>query len=155
MKLSLALLLLVSAVPLRADDAAPKGKAVPRLADLVCRVEKRISEVYPGDLSGTLDIDSLELQENRSGGRDKPISEPREDKAVDERCGKVVSPLADNYNYYVTPRHYWGEDILQLPKSSLSGAGKSAFKAQLHLCQYDGDWSHDWDVVLDCTLTAR
>lgn len=151
--LSLVVLISASAAS-RAEDAAPKGKALPRFADLACKVEKPTGS-YPGDLNGMLDIDALTLDDSRSGRKSSFLAAKKEDDVVDGRCGKLLSPLDANYNYEVTPRGYWGQDILQIPRSALSGYGPSKFKAYLHTCQYDGEWHADWDYVLDCTLTAR
>jgi hypothetical protein len=137
-----------------AQAAKPKAaQAAPRrLADLSCKPQK------PGPgareaLTGVIDLDSLSLENSRSGGA-TPLIAQGEPRVVDGRCGALLSPLKDNLNYYVTPRHYWGEDILQLPKAAPSSAGKP-FTAYLHTCQYDGEWHADWDAVLDCTLTPR
>ena len=57
---------------------------------------------------------------------------------VDSRCGTTAWPLEANLNYEVTPPHKWGQTILQLPKDFMAKTG--AFDANLHDCDYDGDW---------------
>lgn len=118
-------------------DACPAAK--PRTAALRCTGKS--------PLTGELDLATMSLVDSRSRGKAPRI------ESVDGRCGTPRMPLASALNYEVTPRGYWGEDILQLPKNALAASG--AFKANLHTCSYDGDWSASGDEELECTVTLR
>jgi hypothetical protein len=124
--------------------AAPK-----RVAKLACREKKSNA----ASLQGTLDLDTLALLLTRAPAA-KPVTQTDERKVVDDRCGRLLSPLADSLTYEVTPVHYWGQDLLQLPKSSPEANGRT-FEAQLHTCQYDGEWHADSDTLLVCELTPQ
>jgi hypothetical protein len=122
-----------------------------RIAQLSCvPVTKNAYVDYA--ITGQLDLGTTNLKNSRSGDSAKLIDASRKD-VMDERCGKAAMALAQSLNFYVTPRHYWGEDILQLPKAVTPGPG--SFDANLHVCQYDGDWSDSDNVALRCTLTAQ
>jgi hypothetical protein len=135
----------------RADKAAAqKAKAsLQRAAELSCHNKKRTAE----GLLGTLNLDTMSLETSRAPAS-KAITETEESKVVDGRCGRLAASLGDSLTFEVTPIHYWGQDFLQLPKSAASADGKP-FEAQLHTCQYDGDWHADSDDTLVCTLKAR
>ena len=103
-------------------------------------------------IAGTLDLSTLTLADSRSGGNSRPLDVSR-GGVIDDRCGSTRAPLAESVNFEVTPSHYWGQDVLQLPKAAVIAPGPGSFPANLHLCQYDGDWSSSEDVALRCTLT--
>lgn len=124
-----------------AYDACPAAK--PRAATLRCS-----GRAADDAFTGELDLATMALATTRGPG-----SSPRFEGAVDSRCDALPAAYADGFSYDVTPRHYWGEDILSLPKGALSASG--AFKANLHTCQYDGDWSASQNAELTCTLTLR
>lgn len=122
-----------------AFDACPA--ALPKVAALRCSGKS-------GALTGELNLSALTLNTSRAQG-----PSPRFSAAVDSRCGTLPEAFAGSLNYEVTPRGYWGEDVLQLPQSALRSSGK--FKANLHTCSYDGDWSDSQDEELECALTLR
>ena len=64
---------------------------------------------------------------------------------VDERCG-TLSKL-NSLNFEITPRHMWGQVILQI-FTSVDGK----VQARIHRCLYDGDYSDFDDTDYDCTL---
>ena len=137
----------------RADKKAEKAKAAAaapkRAAELSCHNKQRTAE----GLIGTLDLDTMSLETLRSPAA-KAVKETDESKVVDGRCGKLPASLADTLTFEVTPTGYWGQDFLQIPKSAAAASGK-AFEAQLHSCQYDGEYHSDSDDTLVCTLTAK
>jgi hypothetical protein len=106
-------------------------------------------------LTGEFNLASRALSTSRRPGFSAPIATSQSKATVDERCGRTREPLAKNLNYYVTPDRYWGQDILQLPLRAPAFLGPATFSANLHMCQYDGEWSSSQDVALSCTLTAR
>lgn len=124
-----------------AYDACPAAK--PRAASLSCTGKSSDSS-----LNGELDLATMSLVSSRAQAPSRPFG-----PAIDSRCGALPAAFAGGLNYDVTPRHYWGEDILSLPRSAPRASG--AFKANLHTCQYDGDWSASQDAELECTLTLR
>lgn len=134
-----------------AADAAKARAAAARPAARLSCVPVKPSAAGADSVSGLLDLGSLSLDNSRSRSASPLIAQADESRVVDERCGSLMSPLKDNLNYEVTPAHYWGQDILQLPKSALGSGGKP-FQAFLHECQYDGDWHASWDIALTCTL---
>ncbi|MCX5794652.1 MAG: hypothetical protein NTY77_04050 [Elusimicrobia bacterium] len=123
----------------------------PHSAPAVCTKPRQGSADY--SIKGRLDLDSLALVVNSRSGERSPLLDVSKAGIVDERCGKTALAAADSLNYYVTPAHYWGEDILQLPKSAATG--RVYVDGNLHLCQYDGDWSDSEDVPLHCSLRAE
>lgn len=117
----------------------------PRSAPAACTKPRQGSADY--SIKGRLDLDSLALVVNSRSADRSPLLDVSKAGIVDERCGKTALAPADSLNYYVTPAHYWGEDILQLPKSAATG--RVYVDGNLHLCQYDGDWS------VSCARAAR
>lgn len=122
-----------------AYDACPSVQA--KTASLRCTGAS-------SSLTAVLDLVTMTLSDSHSGGTSRLMS-----AQVDSRCGALPAAYADSFNFEVTPRHYWGEDVLQLPRAALSANG--AFKVNLHTCSYDGDWSSFEDEELECTLTLR
>lgn len=103
-------------------------------------------------VAGRLELGSMVLTTDR-GVKSSILKVSKESNPVDSRCGTTAAPLESSLNYEVTPPHKWGQDILQLPKNALSAAG--AFDANLHTCDYDGDWSASHDAAVSCTLSAK
>lgn len=124
-----------------AYDACPAVRA--KSATLRCTGKSADSA-----FTGELDLATKTLVTSRAQG-----SSPRLGSAIDSRCDALPAAYEGSLNYDVTPRHYWGEDILSLPQAALRASG--AFKANLHTCQYDGDWSASQNAELECTLTLR
>ncbi|MBI2386905.1 MAG: hypothetical protein HYV14_13010 [Elusimicrobia bacterium] len=124
-----------------AYDACPAAQ--PKTAALRCTGKSADSA-----FTGELDLGMLALKTSRAEG-----ASPRLGSAIDSRCDALPAAYEGSLNYEVTPRGYWGEDVLQLPQAALRSSGK--FKANLHTCQYDGDWSASQDEELECTLTPR
>lgn len=102
------------------------------------------------ELTGDLDPQTKALTTSRGQGA-SPLIDVSRGWTVDERCGTLAAPTEYSLNYSVTPQNYWGEDVLQLPQSALRPSAEP-FQANLHLCQYDGDWHASEDVALLCTL---
>lgn len=125
-----------------AYDACPAAR--PKAASLRCT-----GKTAGTSITGELDLATMALADSRSQGTSRLFGA----QAVDSRCGTLPAAFAGSLNYEVTPRHYWGEDILQLPQVALRASG--AFKANLHTCSYDGDWSASQNNELECTLTLR
>lgn len=123
-----------------AYDACPNARAA--AASFRCKGRSE-------SITGELNLATMTLVDSRSDGTSR-VFDP---KSVDSRCGKLPEAYSGGLNYEVTPRHYWGEDILQLPQAALRAPG--SFKANLHTCSYDGDWSASQDNELECTLTLR
>lgn len=121
----------------------------PRATPATCSITRLATPADYYSLTGELNLSTQVLTTSRGEGPSPRIKIARGSSPVDERCGRTAAPLKDNLDYYVTPRHYWGEDILQLPTQVL-GAGSSGFQANLHLCQYDGEWHASEDVALYC-----
>jgi hypothetical protein len=103
-------------------------------------------------ISGDVDLDTMALTSDRSG-KSALLDATKGDALVDGRCGETALPIATSDNWYVTRPHEWGEDILQLPKGKVA-AGASTFAANLHGCQYDGEWHASDDAALTCTVSA-
>ena len=76
-------------------------------------------------------------------------------KLVDERCGTTAAPIASSDNYDVTPPHYLGEDIFQLPLGAVPASGTATVSANLHTCMYDGDWSSSSDTPVTCEIAVK
>ncbi|MCX5788257.1 MAG: hypothetical protein NTX64_07095 [Elusimicrobia bacterium] len=121
----------------------------PAYAILGCSAAKNAVPAF----TAVLNLATMDLADSRSGGNSRRF-DAAQANVVDERCGTPRAPLAETLNFEVTPTHYWGQDILQLPKA-IAAPGPSSFSANLHLCQYDGDWSSFEDVELQCTITKR
>lgn len=133
-----------------ASDTAKAAKASSsRGAELSCHSKARPAE----GLLGSLNLDTMSLETSRAPAS-KPVKGADESQVVDGRCGSLPVSLGESVTFEVTPAHYWGQDFLQLPKSAAAASGKP-FEAQLHTCQYDGEWHADSDDTLVCTLTAR
>lgn len=130
-----------------ATPAAPAASAA-RVATLKCHAAK--GGTY-GTVEGAIDLATRELTSGRAG-RSPLLDASKGAALVDERCGTTAAPIADSFNYYVTPPHDWGEDILQLPKAAFPKAGKATFAANLHVCSYDGDWHSSDDIALTCEI---
>lgn len=103
-------------------------------------------------VEGSLELGSMVLTTDR-GVKSSILKVSKDGSPVDSRCGTTAAPLESSLNYEVTPPHKWGQDILQLPKNALAVSG--AFDANLHTCDYDGDWSASHDAAVSCTLTAK
>jgi hypothetical protein len=88
-----------------------------------------------------------------AGVKSSILKVSREDDPVDYRCGTTALPLEENLNYAITAPHQWGQTILQLPKNFLGRTG--AFDANLHDCNYDGEWSASSDAPLTCTVSSK
>jgi len=151
----LALPLLAAAAFAQADlseSTVKAGVAQSRArASLVLKcVAKNGDKYYSVD--GRLELGSMALTTDR-GVKSSILKVSKGSNPVDSRCGETAAPLEKNLNYEVTPPHKWGQDILQLPKNALVVSG--AFDANLHTCDYDGDWSASHDAAVTCTLTAK
>jgi hypothetical protein len=133
----------------QAEKAKAAAAAPKRVAQLACVDKKSKAQ----SLQGTLNLDTLSLDLSRAGVS-KPVTQTDEKKVVDERCGKLLAALADSITYDVTSAGKWGQDLLQLPKTSAEASAKP-FDAALHTCDYDGEWHADSDSVLSCTLTPQ
>jgi hypothetical protein len=125
-----------------AYDACPAVRA--KSASLRCAGKSGAGASFTGEL----DLATLSLVTSRTQG-----PSPLFGQAIDSRCDALPAAYEGSLNYDVTPRHYWGEDILQLPKAALLSSG--AFKANIHTCQYDGDWSSSANEELECTVTLH
>lgn len=123
-----------------AYDACPNAPA--KAASISCKGKSE-------SLTAELDLTTMALADSRSQGTSRQVK----GEAVDSRCGELPATFKGSLNYEVTPRHYWGEDVFQIPQSALKANG--SFKANLHTCSYDGDWSASQDNALDCTVTLR
>lgn len=134
------------------ESAVKAGAAQARQrASLVLKcVAKNGDKYYSVD--GRLELGSMVLTTDR-GVKSSILKVSKGSNPVDERCGTTAAPLESSLNYEVTPPHKWGQDILQLPKNALAAQG--AFDANLHTCDYDGDWSASHDAAVSCTLTAK
>jgi hypothetical protein len=135
-----------------AAQTPPPAPAAPaKTAALSCRA---VSGDPYAAIDGTLDLNALTLTSARAGS--SPLLDTLKGAAlIDGRCGKTALPLADSDNFEVTPANVWGQEILQLPKAALAASLTDAFRANLHTCAFDGDWSTFDDVPLACSLTAR
>ncbi|MBI5199994.1 MAG: hypothetical protein HY925_00275 [Elusimicrobia bacterium] len=120
------------------------------IADLVCTSLGH--SMY--SFNAQLDLRTNVLTDSRTEGSSEPLDFSKRE-VVDSRCGKIGWAPADHLNYEVTPKHWWGQDIVQLPKSAAANPNGASFQANMHACAYDGGWSASEDVLLRCTLTAR
>ncbi len=107
-----------------------------------------------GAIDGVLDLDTMTLVSARAG-RSPRLDAAKGAPLVDGRCGRTALPLEASDNFEVTPDGAWGQEILQLPKAAAAAPGPAPFRANLHVCAYDGDWSDFNDVALTCVLSVR
>jgi hypothetical protein len=134
-----------------ANVAAPAVSAAAGVASLRCRAAN--GDRYYG-VEGVIDLKTKVLT-SALFGKSPLLDASKGAKLVDERCGATAAPIASSDNYYTTAPHNWGEDILQLPKGFLPAAGTGSFNANLHACQYDGDWSSSRDVAMKCEIAVQ
>ncbi len=127
-------------------------RVAPRSTPATCRIADAAPRSDYYAISGRLDLGTKALTTDRAQGP-SALLDASKGVNVDERCGELAAPVRYSLNYLVTPRHYWGEDFLQLPQSVL-GRGTAPFQANLHLCQYDGEWHASENVAELCTLGA-
>lgn len=113
--------------------------------------------VSAGELSkdftveGELDVgaQTFRFTQLRSPQRESVLCSPVAD--VDPRCGIPALPLEDTFTFDVTEYDVLGDYLLQLPREAVAAMPVS-FAANLHQCDYDGNWSSFQDVSLHCDL---
>lgn len=123
-------------------------RVAPRSTPATCTVSGAAPRSDYYALNGEFDFRTRSLTTSRARGASPLVPHGW---TVDERCGTLAAPQEYSLNFFVTPQHYWGEDVLQLPQSVL-GRGAAPFQANLHLCQYDGEWHSSENVAELCTL---
>jgi hypothetical protein len=123
-------------------------RVAPRSTPASCTVADAAPRSDYYALTGAFDFRTRSLTTSRARGASPLVPHGW---TVDERCGTLAAPQEYSLNFFVTPQHYWGEDVLQLPQSVL-GRGAAPFQANLHLCQYDGEWHSSENVAELCTL---
>ncbi|HXS99502.1 MAG TPA: hypothetical protein VN915_02405 [Elusimicrobiota bacterium] len=119
-------------------------------ASLVLKCAAKNGDKYYS-VDGRLELGSMIL--TVGGVKSSLLKVSKDSDPVDSRCGTTAAPLESSLNYEVTSPHKWGQDILQLPKNALAATG--AFDANLHTCDYDGNWSASHDAAVSCTLTSK
>lgn len=127
--------------------AVPAAPARRRLAALRClSVDGR-----GGDFALSLDLDTRAVLVSEKDAR--PLLDSKlGDKLIDSRCGKTALPIDKSANWEITAPHTWGQYVLQAPAAVIEAGRSASFEANLHSCDYDGDWSSSGDRRLKCEL---